>query len=231
MIKQTSFKILVIDDDIYLCDLIKFYLNKEGLDTIFAHNGQEGLNKLRDETPDLVLLDIMLPGMDGWTVCREIQKISDIPVIMLTAKGEDFDKVLGLELGADDYVVKPFNFKELIARIKAVLRRYHSRTFKIDQIVYPGLLVDIQQYLVKLKGNNLDLSPKEIELLYLLAKNPNQVFTRQQLLDNIWGYDYTGGTRTIDVHIERLRKKLNGTEEGAWQIKTVWGVGYKFEVK
>jgi len=231
MIKQTSFKILVIDDDIYLCDLIKFYLNKEGLDTIFAHNGQEGLNKLRDETPDLVLLDIMLPGMDGWTVCREIQKISDIPVIMLTAKGEDFDKVLGLELGADDYVVKPFNFQELIARIKAVLRRYRSRTFKIDQIVYPGLLVDIQQYLVKFKGNNLDLSPKEIELLYLLAKNPNQVFTRQQLLDNIWGYDYTGGTRTIDVHIERLRKKLNGTEEGAWQIKTVWGVGYKFEVK
>jgi len=224
-------KILTIEDDLYLCDLIKLYLNKEGFTTTFAHNGEDGLAKLREVAPDLVLLDIMLPGgTDGWSVCREIRRISSIPVIMLTAKGESFDKVLGLELGADDYVVKPFNFKELIARIKAVLRRFQAQGPVKSQIVYPGLFVDLDQYLVKFRGEKVELSPREIELLYYLAGNPNRVFTRQQILDSVWGYNFAGGTRTVDVHIERLRKKLAG-DELTWGIKTVWGVGYKFEVQ
>ncbi|WP_428844926.1 response regulator transcription factor [Calderihabitans maritimus] len=223
-------KILVIEDAKNLCDLIKLYLNKEGFEVLISHNGLEGLKLFQQEAPNLVLLDIMLPGLDGWQVCREIRKMSDIPIIIITAKDEEFDKVLGLELGADDYIVKPIKFKELVARIRAVLRRFHPTGLEVNKLVFPGMVIDADTYTVTVNKQEITLSPKELELLYFLASHPNKVFTRQQLLDQVWGYDFAGTTRTVDVHIERLRKKLKPHRQ-ANQIKTVWGVGYKFEVR
>nr|WP_084758004.1 response regulator transcription factor [Defluviitalea phaphyphila] len=220
-------KILIVDDDIHIAELIDLYLTKEGYETKQAHGGKEALQLFSSFAPHLVLLDIMLPEIDGYDICKEIRKISNIPIIMLTAKGETFDKVLGLELGADDYVVKPFEPKELIARVKAVLRRYDSKEKNNKKIVVPNLTIDLSDYSVTYHGKKMELPPKELELLYFLASNPNQVFTRDQLLDRIWGYDYIGDTRTVDVHIKRIREKLNKKE--TWSIKTVWGVGYKFE--
>ncbi|MFZ5967122.1 MAG: response regulator transcription factor [Bacillota bacterium] len=227
---MTDKKILVVDDDYYICDLIRMYLKKEGYDVVTAHDGIKAIERFREETPALVILDIMLPQMDGWEVCRELKKISDVPIIMLTAKGETFDKVLGLRMGADDYMVKPFDPKELVARIDAVLRRTNKQLVSAHQIVLPGLLVDMDYYTVKIKGEPLELPPKEMELLYFLVKNQNRVFTREQLIENIWGFDFDGDNRTVDVHIKRLREKLSPLED-QYQIKTVWGVGYKFEVR
>ena len=223
-------KILIIDDDTNISELISLYLNKEGYETREVANGKLAIEIFEDYRPDLVLLDIMLPGADGYDVCKEIRKKSRTPIIMLTAKGEVFDKVLGLELGADDYMVKPFDPKELIARVKAVLRR---NTQPIEEekvknrIVLDNLIIDKDNYSVTYEGNLVELPPKELEVLYFLASHPKQVFTREQLLDKIWGYDFVGDTRTIDVHIKRLRDKFEG--DHAWSIKTVWGVGYKFE--
>lgn len=223
-------KVLVVDDDVNTCELIRLYLEKEGCEVLMAHNGKSGLEVFVDSAPSIVILDIMLPVMDGWQVCREIRKISNIPIIMLTAKGETFDKVLGLELGADDYIVKPFEPKELVARVKAVLRRYERNGFDVMEVVFPNLVINKSTYVVKLNGKEIDLPPKELELLYFLASNPNKVFTREQLLENVWGYDFYGDSRTVDVHIKRLREKLDQPGQ-VWQFKTVWGVGYKFEVK
>lgn len=223
-------KILIIDDDTNISELISLYLNKEGYETREVANGKLAIEIFEDYRPDLVLLDIMLPGADGYDVCKEIRKKSRTPIIMLTAKGEVFDKVLGLELGADDYMVKPFDPKELIARVKAVLRR---NTQPIEEekvknrIVLDNLIIDKDNYSVTYEGNLVELPPKELEVLYFLASHPKQVFTREQLLDKIWGYDFVGDTRTVDVHIKRLRDKFEG--DHAWSIKTVWGVGYKFE--
>ncbi len=223
-------KILVIDDDKNIFRILKMYLDKEGYDTYGAHNGEDGLLSFAENDPDLVILDIMLPKMDGWAVCREIRKTSDVPIIMLTAKGETFDKVLGLELGADDYLSKPFDPKELTARVKAVLRRL-GRSESAEQLVsLEGLTINLDNYTVLLGDIELEMPPKEIELLYFLASHKNKVFTREQLLEQVWGFDFYGDSRTVDVHIKRIREKL-GAEVEAWQIKTVWGVGYKFEVK
>lgn len=197
---------------------------------VLAGDGEEALARFSAENPDIILLDVMMPRLDGWQVCREIRKKSECPIIMITAKGETFDKVLGLELGADDYIVKPFENKELVARIKAVLRRYDSAPAPdMKEVVYPGLIVNQTNYEMKINGKQIDIPPKELEVLYFLCSNPNQVFTREQLLDKVWGFDYYGDTRTVDVHIKRLREKLG--ENPHWQLKTVWGVGYKFEVK
>ncbi|MDK2798671.1 MAG: two-component system, OmpR family, response regulator [Clostridiales bacterium] len=223
-------KILVVDDDFNICELIRLYLEKEGYEVMVAHNGSNALETFKSEAPSLVVLDIMLPGIDGWQVCREIRRISNIPIIMLTAKGETFDKVLGLELGADDYVVKPFEAKELIARIKAVLRRYDHKQGEIKEVVFPNLVVNLSTYQLKINGKEMEIPPKELELLYFLVSHPNQVFTREQLLQEVWGFDYLGDSRTVDVHIKRLREKLDSDGQ-VWQLKTVWGVGYKFEVK
>jgi len=223
-------RVLVIDDDVNICELIRLYMEKEGCAVKTINNGSEAISAFSDFAPNIVLLDIMLPGIDGWQVCTEIRKISSIPVIMLTAKGETFDKVLGLELGADDYIVKPFDPKELVARVKAVLRRYEPREIDKQEIVYPNLVVNKSNYTVKVAGKRIEMPPKELELLYFLASNPNRVFTREQLLENIWGYDYYGDSRTIDVHIKRLREKIDLPDQN-WSLKTVWGVGYKFEVK
>lgn len=228
MNRKTS--VLVVDDDVNICELIRLYLEKEGFEVLAVHNGKSALDVFVDSAPNIVILDIMLPGMDGWQVCREIRKISNIPIIMLTAKGETFDKVLGLELGADDYIVKPFDPKELVARVKAVLRRYERTDFDVKEVVFPNLVINKSTYVVKLNGKEIDLPPKELELLYFLASNPNKVFTREQLLENVWGYDFYGDSRTVDVHIKRLREKLDQPGQ-VWQLKTVWGVGYKFEVK
>lgn len=222
--------VLVVDDDVNICELIRLYLEKEGFEVLAVHNGKSAMDVFVDSAPNIVILDIMLPGMDGWQVCREIRKISNIPIIMLTAKGETFDKVLGLELGADDYIVKPFDPKELVARVKAVLRRYERTDFDVKEVVFPNLVINKSTYVVKLNGKEIDLPPKELELLYFLASNPNKVFTREQLLENVWGYDFYGDSRTVDVHIKRLREKLDQPGQ-VWQLKTVWGVGYKFEVK
>lgn len=222
-------KILVIDDDLKICEVIKLYLEKEGFEVVVAHNGMDGIALFKNEMPDLVILDIMLPKKDGYEVCRELRKISNIPIIMLTAKGETFDKVLGLELGADDYIVKPFDPKELIARIKAVLRRTQGEINDEKVVVYPNLTVNLTTYEVKLEDKVIDMPPKEIELLYFLASHPNKVFTREQLLDHIWGYNFVGDTRTVDVHIKRIREKIE-KDKYPWKIKTVWGVGYKFEI-
>ncbi|GBF10892.1 response regulator transcription factor [Tepidibacillus sp. HK-1] len=230
MNKTNKEKILIVDDDYNLCQLIKSYLVQENFEVAIADNGQAALEKFKEFAPHLVLLDIMLPQLDGWNVCKEIRRVSNIPIVMLTARGEQFDKVLGLELGADDYIVKPFDFRELIARIRAVLRRYAPKGVEVKQIVYPNLMIDINEYHVRLNGEHLKLKPKELELLYFLASHPNQVFTRQQLLEEVWGFDFSGSTRTIDVHVDRLRKKVHDDKE-IWQIKTLWGVGYKFEVK
>ena len=224
-------KIMVVDDDPNIRELVRLYLEKEGFEVTCAERGDEAVKLFRATPPNLMLLDVMLPGMDGWQVCREVRKISNIPIIMLTAKGETFDKVLGLELGADDYIVKPFDMKELVARIKAVIRRFQAAEAPEKELVFPGLTINISQYTVTYMGKPLEMPPREIELLYFLASHPGMVFTREQLLEQVWGYDYFGDSRTVDVHVKRLREKLSGGEELGWQIKTVWGVGYKFEVK
>lgn len=223
-------RVLVVDDDPNICELIRIYLEKEGFQVAVCHDGRKAVEAFKEQTPDIVILDIMLPGLDGWQVCREIRRLSDIPIIILSAKDETFNKVLGLELGADDYMVKPFEPKELVARIRAVLRRFERHEDTPEQIVYPGLMINKSTYTVKINGREVDMPPKELELLYFLASNPNKVFTREQLLENVWGFDFYGDTRTVDVHIKRLREKL-GSDETRWSIRTVWGVGYKFEVK
>ena len=224
-------KIMVVDDDPNIRELVRLYLEKEGFEVTCAERGDEAVKMFRATPPNLMLLDVMLPGMDGWQVCREVRKISNIPIIMLTAKDETFDKVLGLELGADDYIVKPFDMKELVARIKAVIRRFQVAEAPEKELVFPGLTINISQYTVTYMGKPLEMPPREIELLYFLASHPGMVFTREQLLEQVWGYDYFGDSRTVDVHVKRLREKLSGGEGLGWQIKTVWGVGYKFEVK
>ena len=224
-------KIMVVDDDPNIRELVRLYLEKEGFEVTCAERGDEAVKMFRATPPNLMLLDVMLPGMDGWQVCREVRKISNIPIIMLTAKDETFDKVLGLELGADDYVVKPFDSKEVVARIKAVLRRCApAEQAREGLITYDNLSVDLARYELKVKGKTVEAPPKELELLYYLASHPNRVFTRDQLLDEVWGFEYYGDSRTIDVHVKRLREKLEGASD-AWGLKTVWGVGYKFEVK
>ena len=223
-------KILVVDDDSNICELLRLYLEKEGFHAVLAHNGESAVNAFREHNPDLILLDIMLPVMDGWQVCREIRKSSQVPIIMLTAKGEVFDKVLGLELGADDYVTKPFDAKEIVARIKAVLRRSGEKEPSDDVIKearFDKLSVNLSNYELRVDGKKVDAPPKEMELLYYLASNPNRVFTRNQLLDEVWGFDYYGDSRTIDVHVKRLREKLEGVSD-KWSLQTVWSVGYKF---
>ena len=224
-------KILIVDDERNIVELIRLYMEKEGFETICAYTGDEALSSFRDEKPELIILDLMLPGIDGWQVCREIRKTSAVPIIMLTAKSETFDKVLGLELGADDYITKPFETKELLARVKAVLRRSGTKAAEVQrEVSFRNLSINIENYELEIKGEQVDAPPKEIELLYFLASNPNRVYTREQLLEEVWGFDYFGDSRTVDVHIKRLREKLEGAEDG-WQLKTVWGVGYKFEIK
>lgn len=225
-------KILVVDDDNNICELLRLYLEKEGYIVKLVNDGVSAVNAFKQEKPDLMILDIMLPKLDGWQVCREIRKISDKPIIMLTAKGETFDKVLGLELGADDYMTKPFDTKEMVARIKAVLRRSGGNTNmdSVKEVVFDNLSINLTNYEMKVKGTPIDTPPKELELIYHLASNPNRVFTRDQLLDEVWGFDYYGDSRTVDVHVKRLREKLEGVSE-KWELKTVWGVGYKFETK
>ena len=230
-------KILIVDDDSNIAELISLYLTKECFETQMVGDGEEALKVYREFHPDLILLDLMLPGIDGYEVCREIRKSSHTPIIMLSAKGEVFDKVLGLELGADDYIIKPFDSKELVARVKAVLRRYKfapetvsvSASPQSEYVEYTDLIINLTNYSVKYQGKNIDMPPKELELLYFLAASPNQVFTREQLLDQIWGYEYIGDTRTVDVHIKRLREKIK--DHSTWKLSTVWGIGYKFEVK
>ena len=231
----TKTKILIVDDDNNIAELISLYLTKECYDTHIVNDGEEALAAFESYAPNMILLDLMLPGIDGYQVCREIRTKSNVPIIMLSAKGEIFDKVLGLELGADDYIMKPFDSKELVARVKAVLRRYQPikaasiPTPATKCVEYPDLTVNLSNYSVIYNGVQVDMPPKELELLYFLAASPNQVFTREQLLDHIWGYEYIGDTRTVDVHVKRLREKIKDHEK--WQISTVWGIGYKFEVK
>lgn len=227
-------KILIVDDDENIAELISLYLTKECFETQIVHDGESALKAVSTFSPNLILLDLMLPGMDGYQVCREVRQKSNTPIIMLSAKGEVFDKVLGLELGADDYVIKPFDSKELVARVKAVLRRSHVEKPAPAQnkgkcVEYEDLIVNQTNYSVIYNGERLDMPPKELELLYFLASSPNQVFTREQLLDHIWGYEYIGDTRTVDVHIKRLREKIKDHKQ--WSLSTVWGIGYKFEVK
>ena len=226
-------KILIVDDDSNIAELIALYLTKECFDTCIVNDGEQALREFKTFQPDLILLDLMLPGMYGYQVCREIRHTSDVPIIMLSAKGETFDKVLGLELGADDYIIKPFDSKELVARVKAVLRRFHVKQPVVSSnekcVNYPDLSINLTNYSVIYKNERVDMPPKELELLYFLASSPNQVFTREQLLDHIWGYEYIGDTRTVDVHIKRLREKIKDHDK--WSIATVWGIGYKFEVK
>ncbi len=228
---MTDTKILIIDDDANISEMMKSYFENEGYDVKIADDGAEGLNYFKIFEPDMVLLDIVLPKKDGWQVCREIREISSKPIIMVTAKGEVFDKVLGLELGADDFVVKPFDIKELSARIKAVLRRCqaHARQSDEEVVKFENIEISLQKYELKLRGKSVDIPPKELELLYFLASNYNHVFTRDQLLDKVWGFDYLGDSRTVDVHVKRLREKLEGISD-KWLLKTVWGVGYKFEI-
>ncbi len=224
-------KILIVDDDPNICELLRLYLEKDGFSTIVAENGEQAVSLAFSENPDLMLLDIMLPKMDGWQVCREIRKTSQLPIIMLTAKGETFDKVLGLELGADDYVSKPFDTKEVVARVKAVLRRTSpDETEKVKEVCFDKLKINLTNYELIVDDTAIDTPPKELELIFHLASNPNRVYTRDQLLDEVWGFDYYGDSRTVDVHVKRLREKLEGVSE-KWSLKTVWGVGYKFEVK
>lgn len=224
-------KILIVDDESNIVELLRLYLEKEGFFTVSAKNGTEALAKFKSEAPDLIILDIMIPDPDGWQVCREIRRSSNVPIIMLTAKSETFDKVLGLELGADDYLTKPFEAKELVARVKAVLRRTETKESDRKKIIsFENLSINIDNYELEIRGSMIDVPPKELELLYFLASNPNRVYTREQLLEEVWGFDYFGDSRTVDVHIKRLREKLEGVE-GNWQLKTVWGVGYKFEVR
>lgn len=225
-------KILIVDDEKNICDLLRMYLEKDGFRTIIANDGRTALQLFREREPALVLLDIMLPELDGWQVCREIRKTSDMPIIMLTAKGETFDKVLGLELGADDYVTKPFDAKEVVARVKAVLRRSGADSRdKVQEVQYDNLVVNLTNYELRVNGVRVDTPPKELELLYFLASHPNRAFSRNQLLDSVWGYDYSGdSTRTVDVHIKRLREKLEGVSD-QWSLTTVHTIGYKFQTK
>ena len=227
-------KILVVDDDTNICELRRLYLTKEGYQVTPANDGEEGLEKFNQLKPDMVLLDVMMPKMDGLEVCRRIRKLGNTPVMMLTAKGETFDKVLGLELGADDYMVKPFDTKEVVARIKAVLRRCTAATTQTEStegvIEFDNLRLDMNSYELRVKGKVVEAPPKELELLNCLASHPNRVYTRDQLLDEVWGFEYYGDSRTIDVHVKRLREKLAGASD-KWELKTVWGVGYKFEVR
>jgi DNA-binding response OmpR family regulator len=227
-------KILIVDDDNNIAELISLYLTKECFDTRIVNDGEEALRAFEQYAPNLILLDLMLPGIDGYQVCREVRAKANVPIIMLSAKGEIFDKVLGLELGADDYIMKPFDSKELVARVKAVLRRYQPAreevpTPEIKCVKYPELVVNLSNFSVFYRGKPVDMPPKELELLYFLASSPNQVFTREQLLDHIWGYEYIGDTRTVDVHVKRLREKIKDCAN--WSLATVWSVGYKFEVK
>ncbi|MBQ8027331.1 MAG: response regulator transcription factor [Clostridia bacterium] len=225
-------KILIVDDDTNICELLRLYIEKEGFNVIIANDGATAVKMFREQQPDLMLLDIMLPKLDGWQVCREVRKTSDKPIIMLTAKGETFDKVLGLELGADDYIVKPFDTKEVVARIKAVLRRSGTAApaVAVQEVQYDKLLINLTNYELRVNGIQVDTPPKEMELIYHLASNPNRVYTRDQLLDEVWGFDYYGDSRTVDVHVKRLREKLEGVSD-KWELRTVWGVGYKFETK
>lgn len=241
----TKQKILIVDDDTNIAELISLYLTKECFETRMVEDGEEAIRAFENFQPNLILLDLMLPGIDGYEVCRTVRKTSSVPIIMLSAKGEVFDKVLGLELGADDYMIKPFDSKELVARVKAVLRRFQPVKEETEAagagrntvpnaqngnyVEYPGLLVNLTNYAVTYMGHAVEMPPKELELLYFLASHPNQVFTREQLLDHIWGYEYVGDTRTVDVHVKRLREKIKDREN--WSIATVWGIGYKFEVK
>ena len=227
-----QYKILIVDDDENICELLRLYLEKDGFETVVANDGGQAIEFAQKYSPDLILLDIMLPVLDGWQVCREIRKSSDTPIIMLTAKGETFDKILGLELGADDYVSKPFDTKEVIARIKAVLRRSNDndKQNQICEVRYDKLRINLTNYELEVNGVRIDTPPKELELVYHLASNPNRVYTRDQLLDEVWGFDYYGDSRTVDVHVKRLREKLENVSE-EWSLKTVWGVGYKFEIK
>lgn len=232
-------RVLIVDDDANIAELISLYLIKECYETLIVNDGEEALRVFPEFKPNIILLDLMLPGIDGYQVCRELRTTSQVPIIMLSAKGEIFDKVLGLELGADDYMIKPFDSKELVARVKAVLRRYHAVPQSAgnragmdqqgDYVEFPGLIVNLTNYSVTYNGRSVDMPPKELELLYFLASSPNQVFTREQLLDHIWGYEYIGDTRTVDVHIKRLREKIKDNDN--WALSTVWGIGYKFEVK
>ncbi len=237
-------KILIVDDDTNIAELISLYLTKECFETKIVEDGEEALRAFSEFQPNLILLDLMLPGMDGYEVCRTVRKTSQVPIIMLSAKGEIFDKVLGLELGADDYMIKPFDSKELVARVKAVLRRFQPAKAEQEAeekaplapnaqngayVEYPELLVNLTNYAVTYQGKGVEMPPKELELLYFLASHPNQVFTREQLLDHIWGYEYVGDTRTVDVHVKRLREKIK--DRANWSLATVWGIGYKFEVK
>jgi len=229
-------KILIVDDDENIAELISLYLTKECFDTKMVHDGEKALIAYDTYQPNLILLDLMLPGIDGYQVCRELRTRSNVPIIMLSAKGEVFDKVLGLELGADDYIIKPFDAKELVARVKAVLRRYNAVPKQETpaenggkRVEYPGIVINLTNYTVTVDGVKVEMPPKELELLYFLASSPNQVFTREQLLDQIWGYEYIGDTRTVDVHIKRLREKIK--DHATWKLGTVWGIGYKFEVK
>lgn len=224
-------KILVVDDDANICELLRLYMEKDGYDVVIANDGESAVKMFSEVKPDIILLDIMLPKMDGWQVCREIRKVAETPIIMVTAKGETFDKVLGLELGADDYIVKPFDTKEVMARIKAVLRR--TSTGNSDEcmsVEFEDLSINLTNYEMKVKGEVIPTPPKELELIYHLASNPNKVFTRDQLLDEVWGFEYYGDSRTVDVHVKRLREKLENISD-KWALRTVWGVGYKFEVK
>jgi len=230
----TKSKILIVDDDNNIAELISLYLIKECFDTKIVNDGEEALQAFETYNPNLILLDLMLPGIDGYQVCREVRAKSNVPIIMLSAKGEIFDKVLGLELGADDYMMKPFDSKELVARVKAVLRRYQP--VKVEEpapdikcVTYTDLVINLSNYSVMYMGEQVDMPPKELELLYFLAASPNQVFTREQLLDHIWGYEYIGDTRTVDVHVKRLREKIK--DHANWSLSTVWGIGYKFEVR
>ncbi len=227
---NTNQQIMVVDDDKNIAELIRLYLEKEGYQVSCYHRGDEALDAFKRNPPALLLLDIMLPGMDGWQVCRAVRQISAIPIIMLSAKDETFDKVLGLELGADDYITKPFDSKELIARIKAVLRRGTSSEREEESLSYPGLSISMEKYEVVYQGKPIDMPPKELELLFFLASHQNHVFTREQLLEKVWGFDYFGDSRTVDVHVKRIREKLPESDKLGWQIKTVWSVGYKFEV-
>ncbi len=229
-------KIMIVDDDTNIAELISLYLMKECFETLIVNDGEEAIERFKDFKPNLILLDLMLPGIDGYEVCREVRRASQIPIIMLSAKGEVFDKVLGLELGADDYIIKPFDSKELVARVKAVLRRQQPCAASEDEeeehgefVKYTDLVINQTNYSVVYGGMIIDMPPKELELLYFLAKHPNQVFTREQLLDHIWGYEYIGDTRTVDVHIKRLREKIK--DRANWSLATVWGIGYKFEVR
>lgn len=223
-------KILIVEDDVNIAELIRLYLEKDNFEVSLAHDGVAALEAFKSFAPNLILLDIMLPKLDGWGVCREIRKESSVPIIMLTAKDDTFDKVMGLDLGADDYISKPFEMKEVIARIHAVLRRAPVEDKKVSEnvLTFENLKIDMNAYQVEIRGKKVEMPPKELELLNFLASNPNRVFTRNQLLDDVWGFEYFGDSRTVDVHVKRLREKIDGVSD-KWSLKTVWGVGYKFE--